>query len=154
RHTLFILRDVTGRKRAEAALRQSEASLRLAQRIGRIGSWTADVERNTIEWSEEAYRIFGCRPETFSPTEETVFALLHPEDRAGVRKAAEQALKHGKYYSVEYRIACPNGAERFVVQQARMVRDGQGRPVQMIGTVQDITERRLAEEALRESEER
>jgi PAS domain S-box-containing protein len=149
-----ISKDITDRQRAEEALRRSEANLRLAQRIGRIGSWEADLEKNILQWSEETYRIFGCRPEMFTPTEEGFLALVHPDDRANYRKSADHALKHGKYYSVDYRVVCPNGVERYLVQQARIVRDAEGKPIQMIGTVQDLTERRLAEEALRESEER
>ena len=152
-HILFMLRDVTARRRAEDSLRKSESSLRLAQRIGRIGSWEADLEQETLEWSEETYRIFGCVPEKFAPTECGFFELVHPDDRLTVRRVADHALSHSKYYSVDYRILCPDGTERHLVQQARIVRNDDGRPVQMIGTVQDITERKRAEESLRELNE-
>jgi len=149
-----ISKDITERKRADEALRKSEASLRLAQRIGRIGSWEADLRKGTLQWSEETFRIFGCWPESYTATEQGFFELIHPDDRETVRKAAEHALKHGKYYSVDYRVVRPDGFERFLVQQARIVRDEAGNAIQMLGTVQDITERKLAEEALRESEGR
>jgi PAS domain S-box-containing protein len=149
-----VSKDITERKRADEALRKSEASLRLAQRIGRIGSWEADLRKNTLEWSEETYRIFGCWRDTFQPAEAAFLELVHPADRDVVRKAAEHALKHGKYYSVDYRIMRPDGFERFLVQQARIIRDEAGNATQMLGTVQDITERKLSEEALRASEER
>lgn len=149
-----VSKDITERKRADEALRKSEASLRLAQRIGRIGSWEADLREGTLDWSEETYRIFGCWPMSFKSSEQGFLDLVHPADRETVRKAREHALKHGKYYSIDYRIVRPDGFERFLVQQARILRDQSGDAIQMIGTVQDITERKLAEEALRESEER
>ena len=148
-HILFMLRDVTARRKAEESLRKSEHSLRLAQRIGRIGSWEADLNRDTLDWSEETYRIFGCIPENFTPTECGFFELVHPDDRMTVRRVSDQSLSHGKYYSVDYRIIRPDGTERQLVQQARIVRNDDGKPVQMIGTVQDITERKRAEESLR-----
>jgi PAS domain S-box-containing protein len=151
---LGVRKDITERKRADEALRKSEASLRLAQRIGRIGSWEVDLRKNRCEWSEETYRIFGCWPGHFEPTRKTFLELVHPADRDAVQQAAEHALRHGKYYSVDYRIIRPDGFERFLVQQARIIRDEAGNTIQVLGTVQDITERKLAEEALRESEER
>jgi PAS domain S-box-containing protein len=149
-----ISRDITDQKRAEQALRKSEAGLRLAQRIGRIGSWEVDLRKSTTEWSEETYRIFGCRPGLFHPTTEGFFALVHPEDRELVRRARLEGLEHHKQFSVDYRIVGDDGSERFVAQQARIIRDETGAPIQLIGTVQEITERKLAEAALRESEER
>jgi PAS domain S-box-containing protein len=150
-HTLAILRDVTERTRADEALRKSEASLKLAQRIGCIGSWEADLEKDTLVWSEETYRIFGCTPETFTPSAAGFFERVHPDDRVAVRRAADHALQQGRYYSVDYRILRADGSERFLVQQARILRNEAGRPARMIGTVQDITERKRVEMALRES---
>src|SRR5688572_7398954 len=128
-----ISRDITDRKRAEEALRKSESSLRLAQRIGRIGSWEADLVEDTLEWSDETYRIFGCRRETFSPSGDSFFKLVHPHDLEMVRRTSDHALRHGKYYSVDYRIIGGDGQERFMVQQARIIRDEAGQPVRMVG---------------------
>jgi PAS domain S-box-containing protein len=149
-----VSRDITAQQRAEKALRKSEAGLRLAQRIGRIGSWEVDLRKSITEWSEETYRIFGCRPGTFHPTTEGFFRLVHPEDRDLVRRARLEALEHDKSFSVDYRIVGDDGSERFVAQQARIIRDETGDPIQLIGTIQEITDRKLAEAALRESEER
>ena len=152
-HILFLLRDVTARRQADESLRKSEYSLRLAQRIGRIGSWEADLKKDTLEWSEETYRIFGCDLKKITPTECCFFEMVHPDDRLSVRRVADHALSHGKYYSVDYRIVCPDGTVRHLVQQARIVRDDDDKPLRMVGTVQDITERKRGEEALRELNE-
>jgi PAS domain S-box-containing protein len=141
------------RKRAEEALRRSEARLALAQRIGQVGSWEADLARDTLDWSEETYRIFGLRPGEFLPTNEAFFAAIHPDDRANVRQVAGESIASGKPYRSDHRIIRPDGEVRVLFEQAEMALGADGRPVRMVGTVQDITERKRAEEALRESEE-
>jgi PAS domain S-box-containing protein len=149
-----ILRDVTERVRAEDALLRSEANLRRAQQIGKIGRWYVDLEKNTLEWSEEVFKIFSQDSKTFIPTNEKFLELVHPDDRNIVRKTFEESISQGKRYEIEHRIILPDGSERVLYEQAEIVKDSQGKSVAMEGVVQDITERKQAEIAVRESEER
>jgi PAS domain S-box-containing protein len=153
----LFAREQAARAEAEAsgrALRASEARLLEAQRIGRVGSWEADVRGSALEWSEETFRIFGRDPAGFVPTNEAFAEAIHPDDRDMVRRATAEALRTGQPYRVEHRIILPDGSQRVVLEQAEVVGDDSGRPARLAGTVQDITDRTAAEERLRASEER
>lgn len=149
-----ILRDVTERVHAEQALLRSEANLRRAQQIGKIGRWYLDLEKNILEWSEEVYAMFGRDPKTFTPSNEAFLNSVHPEDRNAVIAASQGSIKTGNRYEIEYRVLLPDGSERVMFQQAEIVKDSQGKSIAMVGVIQDITERKRAELAVRESEER
>ncbi len=141
--------DVTKRKAAEVSLRRSRASLAKAQEIAHLGSWELDLIRDELVWSEEVYRIFGLQPQDFGGTEQAFFACIHPEDRKAVRDAVGRALPDPQVpYSVEHRVVRPDGTERVVHERGEVVRDGDGNPVRMLGTVHDITERKQAEQTL------
>jgi len=132
----------------EEALRRSEGSLRAAQTMASIGDWQYDLDRNTSRWSEELFRIFGLPGEP--PDFRGFFDLVHPEDRAAVRREVFGTLRGGKESSMDYRIRRPDGGVRSVHTEYRVVRGGAGRAVGMVGTIQDITERKRAEEELAE----
>jgi len=139
------------RDRSVARLIESEGKLKEALRLGRIGYWDRDLIKDRITWSEETTNITGLASpnDGLSPAE--LKELIHPEDYALHERALEQALQQRRPYDVEYRIVTPNGT-RFVHVIDQIVYDESGRPVRMFGTVQDLTERRRAEEALRRSE--
>lgn len=144
--------DITERKRAEEALRLSESRLSRAQRISRLGNWEWHIDDGALWWSDEVYLIFGLDPASFHPSYETFLNSVHPDDRGIVSGAVNETLEKGAPYSIDHRIVLPDGAERFVHEQGE-VRIGQsGRVAAMIGTVHDITERKLTEQRLRESE--
>ena len=147
--------DVTDRKRDEEALRHSERSLATAQRIAHVGNWEYSVRKDTALWSDELYRIFGLDPQEFVPTYKGFLERTHLEDRGLLRGAVRKALL-GKEPTgvVGYRIVRPGGEVRHVESQYELSRDAAGRPEVLNGTVQDVTERKRAEEALKESEER
>lgn len=145
---------VIERKRAEEALRKNEAMLAKAQQIAHLGNWDWNIGTNELIWSDEIYRIFGLSSHEFGASYEAFLKSVHPDDRAMVMKAVDEALYERKPYSIDHRIVRPNGIERTVHEEAVVTFDPDGRPVRMVGTVQDITERKQAEELIRQSEER
>jgi PAS domain S-box-containing protein len=146
-----IARDITDRKRADEALRRSEALLKEAQEVAHIGHWEIDHGTGHLIWSEEVYRIFGRSPKAFSPTREAFLEIVHPEDREAVRLAFEGSAADRKSYQTTHRIVRPDGTIRVVQERSRTYCDAQGRPFRSLGTVQDISELWRAEEALRNS---
>ncbi len=147
------IQDITARQEAEEALRQSQARLAEAQRIARLGHWECDLQSNRVIWSEEVYRIFGLKPEGFTPAPRSIFRYVHPEDRERVSRGLNEALAGVKPYNLVNRLVRPDGSVRFIHSQAEAVFEN-GKPRRMLGTAQDITERRIAEKRLQDSEAR
>jgi PAS domain S-box-containing protein len=142
--------DTTARREAEAALRASEESLARAQAIAHLGNWDWEITSGRIGWSDEIFRIFGHEPGAIAPTYEGFLEAVHPADRPRIIAAVARALEGGGGYGVEHRILRPDGTERVVVEHGEISRDGEGRPLRMVGTVQDITERKAVERMKRE----
>ncbi|GFO59831.1 hypothetical protein GMST_21560 [Geomonas silvestris] len=153
RETIISLVDITAQKRVEDALRQSRATLALAQRIASLGNWEWDVVSDVLSWSEEVYRIYGVDP-AITPTHDAVLRAVHQDDREEFIKAVNDSLYNKKPYGIDYRIVLPGGVVRSLSSRAEVTYDAQGRPLRMVGTTQDITWRIEAEQALRNSEEK
>jgi PAS domain S-box-containing protein len=152
REVVLMHEDVTERKQAEEELRKSESSLSAAQRIAHLGNWDYDIGRDEAYWSDELYRIFGFAPQAFVPTYKKFLDLVHPDDRDLLRREVRAALYGGHergHSSVDYRVVRPDGEVRFVSTHYEVVHDALRRPVRLIGTIHDDTERKQAEEKIR-----
>jgi diguanylate cyclase (GGDEF)-like protein/PAS domain S-box-containing protein len=148
------LRDLTVRKLAEDELAQTKNRLVSAQKLARIGSWEWDVRDNTAIWSEETHQVFGVDNINSSEHKESFLDVVDANDRGRVEQALIDALSGLKKYDIEYRIWLADGSYKILHALAEVVRDEGGQPLKMLGTVQDVTERKNLEEALKESDEK
>lgn len=139
---------------SEHRLRESEAKLAEAQRIAHLGHWDWDIIQDNIEWSDEIYRIFGLAPQEFEATYEAFLNSVHEDDREFVRESVDKAIHENQKYSADHRVVHRDGTIRFVHEAAEVTFNEEGRPVRMMGTVQDITERVQQETLLREERDK
>ena len=135
------------------ALAQSERRLAEAQGLTHLGHWEWDLRRDAVTGSDEIYRILGRKPPAFAPTFSTFFETVHPDDRPEHADAIAAALGSDAPYATEYRIVRPDGEVRTIAGRGHVVRDEAGAPLRMLGTVQDITERKRVEAALYQREQ-
>lgn len=150
RARVFIgtIRDVSANRKAEQELMMSKQRLADAQRIAKLGHWDWNILTNELQWSDEIYRIFGLTVGEFEATYPAFLDRVHPEDRPLVEAAVAGAIAGKGRYGIDHRIVMPNGEVRYVHESAEVTIEG-GRQARMLGTVQDITERKLAEQAIR-----
>lgn len=152
---VLVFRDISERKKAESLLLKSEASLKRSQEIAHLGNWELDLRTNILTWSDEIYKIFGLLPQEFEATYDAFLQMVHPEDREQVNKAYADSITENKdTYEVEHRIIRKNSGEiRYVHEKCFHLRNEIGRIIISMGMVHDITERKIAELALKESEQ-
>ena len=143
----------TTRLRAADVLLDKQLLLVEAQRIARVGSWRQD-RSGRIVWSDEMYRIHGLTPNEFTPSLDTLPALIHPEDRTAIREQIAAAFDGGVVADFEFRVLRPDGSERYVIARTEGAADAAGQIGHLTGTFQDVTERRQAEAAVREAAHR
>ncbi len=146
-----IAKDITQNKRVEQEMKEREASLQTALHIARLGSWTWDLKEDELYWSDELHHTFGA-PKDTELTIQTFFSYVHPEDRQVVEDSIQETL-NGKPFFSHYRIIRPNGEVRYIDSLGELFYDENNNPSKIIGTTQDVTDRKLEQEKLKRSEE-
>jgi PAS domain S-box-containing protein len=146
-----LRQQIEERKLAEEALRESEKSLAEAQRVAHMGNWDLDLVKDELRWSDEIYRIFGLKPQEFDATYEAFLNTIHPNDREFVDTSYTKSVESNTPYDIVHRIVRPDGEVRYVHEKAEDIKDETGKMIRSIGTVQDITEGKKAEDALKKS---
>jgi PAS domain S-box-containing protein len=148
-----VVTDITERKRADEErqalsrkLEESNARLEEAQRVAHLGYWIWNLETNRVVFSNETCRIYGIKPQEDSIDLAAIRELIHPEDRGYVFENAERAVRDGVHIETEHRLIRSSGEIRIVYSRGDLTRDASGRPYEMFGTCQDITDRKQAEE--------
>lgn len=148
-----LITDIDEEMRAREALRINKERLDLAQKTARVGSFEWAIQTDEVVWSEETEAIYGLPPGGFSGGYEDWAKCLHPEDRPGAEEAVRRALVDGRQYDAEYRVIWPDGSVHWLQTRGKVFFDDAGRPLRLIGVDIDVTERKRAEEELRESEQ-
>lgn len=155
---LGLFRDMTERKRAEDELKHNNRELVLAAerlavaaQAARFGVWDWDIPRNELSWDDAMYGLYGVRREDFSGAYEAWAKHIHPEDKARTEADIQAALRGEREYAPEFRVVRPDGSVRYLKADSRTIRGQDGKPLRMVGTNIDITERKQAEAELRDS---
>jgi PAS domain S-box-containing protein len=145
---LIVSRDLTAERATAAAIERSEARLNEAQRLAQLGSWELDLETYELSWSDEIFRMFGVDRSRFGASYDSFLAAIHPDDRALVDAAYRTSVETRSPYDIVHRLV-RDGAVRWVQERCETVYDPAGKPLRSRGTVQDVTDRVLAERELR-----
>lgn len=140
--------DVTARRLADDAVRESESRLLRAQRAAKVGTWEWDVRTDCNHWCDETFRLYGLAPGAVPPSYEAWLATVSPEERAGVAATVKDSAARGAEFELEWRASGPDGEERRLLSRGHPECDAEGRLIRYLGIVMDITERKHASQAL------
>ncbi len=137
--------DISERFRAEQAVLESREKLAMAQRIAKLGNWEWDLKTGAIDWSDEIFRIFEYEKQKVASTAENFMSAIHPDDIKLVSASEERAHKGERYFDEEWRIYTKTGSLKYIHLRGERFFNQEGEPIRMVGTLQDITERKQAE---------
>jgi PAS domain S-box-containing protein len=151
---MIASRDVTERVKAIKQLEKSQRHLRHALHAGRTGTWEWDIQTNEVTWSDGVEAMFGMKDGSFQGSYDAYKNLIHPDDLEKLELAIENTLTKNTPYYVEHRCIFPDESVHWLCGQGEAYRDDSGNPLRMVGTIQDITERKLSEAALLESQQK
>jgi len=147
-----MIRDISLRKQIENELIDKQKKLEISQKIAKLGSWEWDVFNDYVSWSDEMFSIYEIKPEEFKPNLRGFLERLHPDDIKEIRKHVESAIAHKRSFGFYERIITPEGKIKTLRSQGEVKTNDKGDVVKLIGTCLDVTEARIAEERVRESE--
>jgi len=147
---IVIFQDITARKLAEEKLRASEGKLDLALRSSAMGVWQWDLTEQRRIYDNQTCRLLGIDPVAYEGTAEEFFSAVHPDDRLIIKEALTLATEQDALYETEYRVVWPDGSIHHISTRGQLIYNNQGNPLKIIGICWDITERKLAEETLRQ----
>ncbi len=145
---LGIIRDITIKKSYEIKLKEREERLKEAQKIAHLGHWVLDIKNDELTWSDEVYRIFGLKPQQFDSTYEAFLENIHPEDRELVNNAYLESLEKRMPYDIIHRLLLHDGSIKYINERCETFYDAEGSALRSVGTIQDITEQKEAEQEI------
>ncbi len=151
-HKVHLMQALAEQRDVTRQLIESEAKLQDAQDTARMGRWELDIPSGELTWSPGIYAILEKDPASFTATYDQFLQLVHPDDRSSVDTVYRQSLENQSHYEIEHRVLLADGRVIWVNEIGRTEKDEQGRPVRLMGTVQDITAHKLQDEALKRSE--
>ena len=140
--------EIRHRRQVQAALAKSKEDLSRAEEVAHLGHWVWEIESNEVRWSDETYRILGFRPGEFDNPQGQFEKRVHPDDWERVDATIKSSLETGRPFEMEYRIVWPDGSIRYVLGKADVETDASGKPLRLVGTLQDITERKQVQEEM------
>ncbi len=145
------IHDITELRQAEEQQTHILERLNLATRAAEVGIWDWDIQKNALVWDKQMYALYGVRPQDFAGAYEAWLAGIHPDDRVASDEMSRQARLGAREYDDEFRIVWPNGTVRVLKAMGKVIQDATGQPARMVGVNYDITERKRAEDALRQA---
>ncbi|MCJ8166716.1 PAS domain S-box protein [Pontibacter sp. E15-1] len=145
------IRDISEQKKNFEIIRQKELQLARAQQLAKLGSWEYNLAQDVLTWSDSTFAIYGLKKGKFIPTRHNMFSCIHPEDRVKVQQAHQRTIDSKQLLNLEYRILLDGEKEAHLYEVAEAVCDKKGRVIKLYGTVQDITERKKAEQEIKDA---
>lgn len=141
--------DITEEKRIREALKEKEQKLEEAQRIGKMGSWTWHIPTNELYWSDEVYELYGLDKETYEPSFEGFMEMLPESELKKVEQIVDRIMSGEPWEEVELLVEKPDGSMAYIYERGEVHYDDKGNPIEVSGTMQDVTARRMTEEKIK-----